>query len=404
MRPRTEAAIAIGGFALAAALVAIAGSGRRGVLDQPFDPRSTYHPGPNGARALADVLPRLGVAVYRYRRPSRELPDRVPGPLDSLRPVMLAVLDPAVPLSGSDALQLLGFAATRGDVLATGRSAQRLARCLGYEVLPRADSITVAGIGPRPAYVSAVLGRTGQSVVADTMDAGAGVIARCRVPAVAARDTLLVTTGNRLVAIRLRLRSGHAVTLVSDGTLFGNRSLKDTDAAEAVVPMLTTRARAVYFDEYHQGYASNGSLLRETLAWSRRSPWGWGAWQLAVVGLLALLAAAVRFGPVVPGIVRQRRSPMEHVRALATALAAARGHDVAARLMVQGLRRRLSRDNRPQAEPVESWLAQLAARVRSARARAAVNDLQSLIHPPQPADAVLRAAYAVEDVWQELRP
>ncbi|MGH7590675.1 MAG: hypothetical protein ACREL2_04495, partial [Gemmatimonadales bacterium] len=60
--------------------------------------------------------------------------------------------------------------------------------------------------------------------------------------------------------------------------------------------------------------------------------------------------------------------------------------------------------HQPQRQSVEAWLAQLAGRVRSPRARTAVQELQSLIDPPQPADAVLRAAYAVEDVWQELKP
>ena len=83
------------------------------------------------------------------------------------------------------------------------------------------------------------------------------------------------------------------------------------------------------------------------LDWSTRSPWGWVVWQLAAVGVIALLASGVRFGPVRRAIERRRRSPLEHVRALATALAAARGHDVAVRLMVQGLRRRLSRGGRP---------------------------------------------------------
>jgi hypothetical protein len=160
----------------------------------------------------------------------------------------------------------------------------------------------------------------------------------------------------------------------------------------------------VYVDEYHQGFRQGGSLGAEVLAWSRRSPWGWVAWQLAAVGLLALLASAIRFGPAVPVIERKRRSPLEHVRALATALAAARGHDVAVRLMVRGLRRRLSQDVRPERQPIDDWLAALGDRVRTPRARAAARTLTQLIIPPQPADAVLRAAHAVEEVWQEQRP
>jgi hypothetical protein len=42
--------------------------------------------------------------------------------------------------------------------------------------------------------------------------------------------------------------------------------------------------------------------------------------------------------------------------------------------------------------------------VRGARACDAVVTLKSLTRPGQSPDAVLRAANAVEDVWEELRP
>ena len=112
----------------------------------------------------------------------------------------------------------------------------------------------------------------------------------------------------------------------------------------------------------------------------------------------------VRFGPVRSVIRRTRRSPLEHVRALATALQAARGHDVAVELLVRGLRRRLSRDGRAGREPAADWLASLAERTRSPRARAAAVRLRELTRPRRSVDDVRAAANAVEDVWQELRP
>ncbi|MBA2627848.1 MAG: hypothetical protein H0U85_07530, partial [Gemmatimonadales bacterium] len=50
------------------------------------------------------------------------------------------------------------------------------------------------------------------------------------------------------------------------------------------------------------------------------------------------------------------------------------------------------------------WLAELASNVRTPRGRAAVMTLQSLTRGPQPAGAVLQAANAVEDVWEDLQP
>jgi hypothetical protein len=140
------------------------------------------------------------------------------------------------------------------------------------------------------------------------------------------------------------------------------------------------------------------------LGWSTRSPWGWIAWQLAAVGVVALLASGVRFGPVRSAIQRRRRSPMEHVRALATALAAARGHDVAVRLMIQGLRRRLSRSGRPSPADLDTWLEGLGPSVRTARGRAALNSLTAMTRRPPDADSVLLAANAVENLWEELKP
>jgi len=122
------------------------------------------------------------------------------------------------------------------------------------------------------------------------------------------------------------------------------------------------------------------------------------------VGLLALVAAAVRFGPTRRLGGRSRRSQLEHVHALAAALAAAHGQDVAVRLTVEGLRRRLSPTGQPLRADVGPWLDRLAANVRTPSARQAVATLQRLIHGPLPRDGVLRAANAVEDVWQDLRP
>ena len=126
-------------------------------------------------------------------------------------------------------------------------------------------------------------------------------------------------------------------------------------------------------------------------------------WQLAAVGLVALVASGVRFGPVRTAIERRRRSPMEHVRALATALAAARGHDVAVRLMIQGLRRRLSRGTRT-THDLEAWLTELGPAVRTPRGQEALESLGATLRQSPDADSVLVAANAVETLWEELKP
>jgi hypothetical protein len=145
-------------------------------------------------------------------------------------------------------------------------------------------------------------------------------------------------------------------------------------------------------------------MLGALLSWSAESPWGWLVWQLALVGVLAILAGAVRFGPPRPLGEHRRRSALEHVRALATALAASRGHDVAIRLLVQGLRRRLAKTGTGLRADPHAWIAGLTPYLRTPRAQTAAALLAELTLPPQPAGSVLRAANAVEDLWEELRP
>jgi hypothetical protein len=217
-------------------------------------------------------------------------------------------------------------------------------------------------------------------------------------------DTLLLTVNERLVVVRLTYPDDRTVTLVADDRLFRNRTLRYTSAGELVLGLVAPRYRRVVVDEFHQGYQVAGSLGAAALDWSTRSPWGWIVWQLAAVGVVALIASGVRFGPVRSGIERRRRSPMEHVRALATALAAARGHDVAVHLMIQGLRRRLSRSGRPTPANLDTWLEGLGPSVRTARGREALDSLTAMTRTPPDADSVLVAANAVETLWEELKP
>jgi hypothetical protein len=217
-------------------------------------------------------------------------------------------------------------------------------------------------------------------------------------------DTLLRTTDGRPVAVRLRLQDGRTATLVADGRLFTNRALRETAAGPFVLGLVVPRYRRVVVDEYHHGFNASRSLSGATLDWTFRSPWGWAILQLAGVGMLALLASGVRFGPIRTGIERRRRSPLEHVRALATALAATRGHDVAVRLIVQGLRRRLSVTDRRAPGEVGRWLDGLEPAVRSPAGRAALTTLTAVTRRPASAEDVLHAADAVETLWEELTP
>jgi len=399
MHQRTELALGAGIVFVLGVTAGLIGVQRARLSDA--DPRrSTFLAGPLGARGFAEALVRLGVTVEPFRRPIGAY-GTVAG-----RGTLTAVLDPSLVLSPSEG-QIV--ARLPGDLLVAGMRAASALRCLGWDVRPRySDSLAVvpppgaeARRFPRP---RAVLVRRDSAVAVDSASTEDDVPVRCTAPAATAVDTLLRTAGGSPVAVRLRLQDGRTATLVGDGWLFTNRALRETAAGPFVLGLVVPRYQRVVVDEYHHGFNASRTLSGATLDWTVRSPWGWAILQLAGVGVLALLASGVRFGPIRAGVERRRSSPLEHVRALATALAAARGHDVAVRLIVQGLRRRLSATGRSAPGDIGRWLYGLQPAMRSPAGRAALATLSTVTHRAASAEDVLHAADAVETLWEELRP
>ncbi len=125
--------------------------------------------------------------------------------------------------------------------------------------------------------------------------------------------------------------------------------------------------------------------------------------QLSVAGIFAIGLMAVRFGPALSVVERKRRSPMEHLDALAAGLERARGERTAANLIVSGLRRRLRRgggEGKRQRYDIGDWLGALALAMHTSEARARVNRLGRLVNQAGGDEQVLNIATAVEDVWE----
>ncbi len=366
---------------------------------------SSFVPGPQGVRALAEALGRLDVTVERFRRRTALLDDLAEGEAP-----LLMLLDPSMPLDVLEATQLTRFVNQGGHLLLAGPGARAATRCFGYvlqgdrfvgtprELSPFGGDPWVDG--PRTAlWLTASEGE----VVVDSSGLSDAFVSRCGMPMPDAVDTLLVNADSAPVMLRLHV-AGSSVYLASDAVVFTNRSLRDTEAGPYLLALLAGRYPRVVFDEYHHGFGGGGSMMAVVLDWMKRTPWGWALWQLLAVATVALAMAAFRFGPAFSPQGRSRRSPLEHVRALSAALAAARGHDVAVRLMIEGLRRRLSPRGQALRSDVVPWVDRLAENVRTPASREAVHTLQQLMRGPVRTDGVLRAANAVEDVWQDLRP
>ena len=398
MQPRTELAL---GSALVLALTigaGVVGLSRERLTDADRR-RSTFLSGPAGARGFAEALERLGVRVETFRRPAAALDSAAPAR------TLTAFVGPSRDLDAGEGRTIAGL---RGDLLLAGPGASAAIRCLGWDLRPRVrDTIPVAlpsGAEARFPGVDVVLVPRASAVAVDSSEAEDGAPVTCTAPSARTVDTLVRTTGGRIVALRAALDDGRTITLVADDALFSNRSLRRTGAGPFVLGLVVPRYDRVVVDEYHHGYDASRSLGGATFDWTLHSPWGWAILQLVGVGVLSLLAAGVRFGPVRSGIERRRRSPLEHVRALATALAAARGHDVAVRLIVQGLRRRLSRTGHPSRGELGPWLDDLAPSVRTPRGRTALDTLTTITRRPASAEDVLSATDAVETLWEELTP
>ncbi len=390
------------GFVALAGLALVAGlEGARRRPTSAADLRATtFGADPNGVKALAETLDRLGVQVTRLRRHQVTF-----GPAESAASGLVVILDPWARPTAAQVVDFTEVPASGVSLMIAGPRSRPLMRCFGYTTRRLADSAQLAiwdGHGARP-WVNHRLAATGDTVVVDSIGGFGAEVTECRVPRVRAVDTLLSLEDGGAVAVRLRPETGEAtVTLISDVDLFRNRVLRDTDIGPAVVGWIVGRHDRVWFPEYLQGHGAGGSLVRWTLDWSRQSPWGWLAWHLAAVGVLILGFAAVRFGPPIPTIERRRRSVTEHVSAVARALRAAGGHRPAIGLLVDGLRRRLSLGGKVRG-PWQSWIDALVGGATDPKIIELSRRLRQLDREGASEREVLSAANLVEDLWSRMR-
>ena len=375
---------------------------------------STLLTGPEGSQALYGVMVRLGRPVGRRRTPLFTLAadtTRKPG-----SPALLVVLDPPIPLDDTELEQVGRFVRQGGAVLAAGYGGG-ITRCAGWRLQPDRildDSVAVRpppGAGqlrvPRAARVLAPRVRR-ERLAGLIKRSGVAAPEACDTLVAQSQDTVVAADNGRPVVLRLRYAGGGTITLAADAGWFRNQVWRDTDVPYVVLPLfMTTRAGRVVWDEYHQGFGrESSSMAALTWDWLLHSPAGWAILQLVAIGLVWLAVMAVRFGPARSVIERRRRSPLEHLEALAAGLESAVDADTAVQRIVAGLRRRLSRAGHVGNTDLKAWLATLELATTTPRGRGSVRRLRHLIIQRGGAapERALDAAQAVEDVWEELRP
>jgi len=371
------------------------------------DRRSIFLQGPNGASGFAEILGRFGVEVDHFRRPLFHIAD---DSQDVAADDWIAVLDLMVEPMGREREQILRHVERGGGLLVVGSTG--LERCFGLEVLDLEESAPKLDISPEdqlyydpPRHRYGWIEEEGERSVLRLSGESED---ECTVTGIASSVPLLRTTAGDVVAWRFALIGGGRAILLAEAHYVSNQALRNTEVGLLVLPwLLDERPDRFTFDEYHQGFGEGGSILGATWSWMTGSPVGGALLQLAFAGLVLLLALAIRFGPALQVIQRKRRSPMEHLTALAVGLERAGGHTEAVRLIANGLRRRLSRSalagHYPQGD-MNQWLSALGTASRGKGAQAAVGRLSARLRSTNnTTNDVLEAAQAVEDVWEALR-
>src|SRR2546422_1717031 len=94
---------------------------------------------------------------------------------------------------------------------------------------------------------------------------------------------------------------------------------------------------SVVWDKSQRGFGRGRSMVGVVMGGLVGTRGGWVILQLVGVLVVGLAVAAVRFGPARRGVTTRRRSPLEHLEALAAGLESAAGGDTALALIVSGL-------------------------------------------------------------------
>jgi hypothetical protein len=97
------------------------------------------------------------------------------------------------------------------------------------------------------------------------------------------------------------------------------------------------------FDEYHQGYGTHPGTMRAVVLYLSRTASGHALGQVLLAGLVLLLAVGPRALPPRDVERVERRSPLEHVGALASAYEQVGATRTAAGRLLRGIRRRVER-------------------------------------------------------------
>ena len=369
--------------------------------DEPY--LTSYSFARNGARGFHDIAARLGWRVERRLQPFR-------GSVDSV--ATYAVLMPPIDLTSAEVSALLGAVRAGAGLIVIPATGSPIADSLGLRQSRRSGSA-----------ISTTWATDSQDVADST---GAGLAKEPRDDAPDDEDyaalydlelrhvlettrplpdsTVSFLSGRRLgesakrsIVLGRTLGRGRVVA-VADPRLLLNDRMRDSGFAELPVRLLEwlspQQRGPVIFDEYHQGFGRHASLTRTVGRGLVHTPAGRAIVVLGVAALLLLLSRAIRPMPPRPRQRIERRSPLEHVTALARAYEQVGATRTAARSLVRGLRRRRIAGRR--AAPDADLLRALAERHPGISAE--VDRILVATETPVPASELLAVGRAIATI------
>ncbi len=386
--------VIVTGLLVVALLSPVSADGRYG------DPRlSTNVTGPLGARGLFETVVRLGWHAERQITPGFTA-------LDST--AILAVLSPPVPLSEAETGLLLRRVRDGGALLVVIEDGTPLADSLR---LATAGSMTVAPVADTT---------TASCPANETRSALRFLRGRVYVTPFARRSRMPGTNTVFLaaespasissipVAIGFPLGRGR-VAAVSDPNVLRNDVIRVCrwNAGLAAVRMIEYLSgesrRRIIFDEFHQGFGQQPDVNRAILATLTKTPPGRAVAQLALAAIVLLAAVGPRPISPQPQTRVERRSPFEHVDALATAYSQARATQLATRRLVHGLRRRIpgSGSTRVASSTDDPAFLETVAKSHPELSDDVAN-LQHALEHPVADDVLVKAGVAIEHIERKL--
>ena len=374
---------------------------------------SSYAVGAGGARALYETLGRLGFVVSRNEVSLASAPIS-----DSTS--AYALIQPAQPLTTIEQTQLLA-AVRRGLVLIFTPDDDELADSLGFELRSTPGAFytlsrtTVAGGNP-PAPAT----QDPRAAFQEAFPISVTVASKSKsgnqtflwLQSLSAVDQATSDSAQR-PALVLGHRFGRGyVIAVAPAQILMNQVMRQPRAAIAVVRALqfangsaspTARSPRVVFDEYHHGFGAHADMPAAIVHALTDTPPGRVALEITVAALVLLLAFAVRPLAPVPIPPISRRSPLEHVGALAHAYSQIDARRLGTSMLVRGLRRRHSL-GLPRSASSTTYLSALRDRLPGASAD--VDRIVTALAPDSPTSsdhfAVTGAAVAnIERAFRE---